>query len=76
MIKFFFLFLTANTKHRKFLAPCKGNQDSLGFLIPRRGILDSTPGTGFQMFVSGTWIPDSLSCIPDLSSKNFLDSGV
>ena len=31
-------------------APCKGIQDRLRFLIP---------GTGFQILVSGTWIPDS-----------------
>ena len=74
MINFFFLFLTANTKHRKFFAPCKGNQDSPGVWIPSRGFRIS--GTGFQTFVSGTWIPDSLSCIPDSSSKNFLDSGM
>ena len=74
MIKFSFLLLTANTKHRKFFAPCKGNQDSPGVWIPSRGFRIS--GTGFQIFVSGTWIPDSLSCIPDSSSKNFLDSGM
>ena len=62
MINFFFLFVTANTKHRKFFAPCKGNQDSPGVWIPSRGFRIS--GTGFQIFVSGTWIPDSLSCIP------------
>ena len=32
------------------IAPCKGIQANLGFWIP---------GTGFQIFVSGTWIQDS-----------------
>ena len=32
------------------VAPCKGIQDSLGFLIP---------GTGFRIRVCGNWTPDS-----------------
>ena len=39
------------------VAPCKGIQDTLGFWIPRRGL--RIPITGFQIFFSRTWIPDS-----------------
>ena len=45
-------------------------QDSLGFML---WILDS--GTGFQSLLVqefGFRIPESLSCIPDSTSKNFL----
>ena len=42
---------------REFFAPCKGIQDTLGFWIPRRGF--RIPFTGFQIFLGGTWIPDS-----------------
>ena len=41
----------------KFLAPCKGIQDILGFWTPHRGF--RIPGTKLQIFFSGTWIPDS-----------------
>ena len=51
-----FVFQTAN--------PCKEIQDSLGF----HAVQDSW----FSVFVSGTWIPDSLSCIPDCKAQ---DSG-
>ena len=50
------MFQTAN--------PCKEIQDSLGF----HAVQDSW----FSVFVSGTWIPDSLSCIPDCKAQ---DSG-
>ena len=60
----------------------KGIQDSLGFWIPRCGF--QIPGTGFQslsveprdydLFSLGrTWIPDSLSSVPDSKTQ---DSGV
>ena len=39
------------------IAPCKGIQGTLGFWIPRRGF--RIPFTGFQIFLGGTWIPDS-----------------
>ena len=44
-------------------APSKGVQDSLGFWTPRRGFW--IPGAGFRSFVSETWIPDSVNCIPN-----------
>ena len=59
-------------------------------IAPRKGIQDSL-GSGFHamdsgLFVSGTWIPDSFSCIPDSTPKiccipdstrkNFPDSGI
>ena len=37
--------------------PCKGIQDSLRFWIPRSGLRILI--TGFQIFFSETWIPDS-----------------
>ena len=59
------------------IAPLKGIQGSLGFWIPA---MDS------GLFVSGTWIPDSFSCIsdstpkicciPESTRKNFPDSGI
>ena len=54
----------------RFLVPCKGIQDSLGFWIPRRGF--RVPMTGFQIFCSGTWILDSYNCILDSKAQ---DSG-
>ena len=47
----------SHVKNEFSLAPCKGIQDTLGFWIPRRGF--RIPITGFQIFFSGTWIPDS-----------------
>ena len=44
------------------IAPWKGLQDSLGRWIPR----------GHRFLAGGTWIPDSLSCIPDSKAR---DSG-
>ena len=47
--------------------PCKGIQASFGSLAV---------GSGFQalysrVLVSGTWIPDSLSSIPDSKAQDF-----
>ena len=55
---------------RVSLAPCKGIQDSLGFLIPRREFW--VPGTRFQSssVEVGFWIPN-LSRIPHSTSKMF-----
>ena len=50
-------------------APCEGIKGSLGFWTPRRGF--RIPGTGFQIFFSGTWIP-VVSGIPDSKAQ---DSG-
>ena len=50
-------------------APCEGIKGSLGFWTPRHGF--RTPGTGFQIFFSGTWIP-VVSGIPDSKAQ---DSG-
>ena len=50
--------------------PCKGIQDSLRFRIPRRGL--GILITGFQIFFSETWIPDSYSCFSDSKAQ---DSG-
>ena len=47
--------------------PCKRIQYRLGFWIPSNGF--RLPGTRF--FVNGTWIHDSLSCIPDSAEKKF-----
>ena len=57
-------------------ALCKGNQDSLGFWIPCRGL--RIPDTGFQSLTVelGFWIPifsgipDSMSCIPDSKAND------
>ena len=50
-------------------APCEGIKGSLGFWTPRHGF--RIPGTGFQIFFSGTWIP--VVCgIPDSKAQ---DSG-
>ena len=38
-----------------YIAPCKGNQDSLEFWTPRHGF--RIPGTSSGFLVSGTWIP-------------------
>ena len=61
---------------KRFIAPYKGIQDSLGFWIPRRGF--QIPGTGFQSLSveRGFWIPlahfprflippAKISCIPE-----------
>ena len=50
-------------------APCEGIEGSLGFWTPRHGF--RIPGTGFQIFFSGTWIP-VVSGIPDSKAQ---DSG-
>ena len=50
-------------------APCEGIKGSLGFWTPRHGF--RTPGTGFQIFFSGTWIP-VVTGIPDSKAQ---DSG-
>ena len=50
-----------------FFAPCKGIQDSLEFWFPCRGF--RIPITGFKIFFSETWIPDS-SCSRILDSYN------
>ena len=60
-------FTTVEPLQNGHLSPCKGIQDSLGFWIPNRIL-----GIGFQIFFSGTWIPDSYSCIPDSKAQ---DSG-
>ena len=39
-----------------YIAPCKGNQDSLGLWTPRLGF--RIPGTSSGFSVSGTWILD------------------
>ena len=52
------------------IAPCKGIQDSVRFWTPRRGFW--IPVTRFQIFFSGTWIPDSYSYIPESKAQ---DSG-
>ena len=49
-------------------APCEGIQGSLGFWTPRHGF--RIPGTGFQIFFSGTWIP-VVSGIPDSKAQDF-----
>ena len=49
--------------------PCEGIKGSLGFWTPRHGF--RIPGTGFQIFFSGTWIP-VVSGIPDSKAQ---DSG-
>ena len=61
MINFFSLFLTANTKRRKFFAPCKRKSKT---------VLDS----GFQAVDSKPWIPDFRYWIPDFCQRK-LDSG-
>ena len=54
--------------HSTQYAPCKG-MDSLRFWIPRCGF--GIPGTGFQyLSVRRTWIPNSLSCIPDSKTQD------
>ena len=50
-------------------APCEGIKGSLGFWTPRHGF--RIPGTGFQIFFSGTWIP-VVNGIPDSKAQ---DSG-
>ena len=50
-------------------APCEGIKGSLGFWTPRHGF--RIPGTGFQVFFSGTWIP-VVNGIPDSKAQ---DSG-
>ena len=45
---------------------------SLGFWIPSRGL--RTPGTGFHIFFSGTWIPDSCSSVFRIPKSRILDS--
>ena len=50
-------------------APSEGIKGSLGFWTPRHGF--RIPGTGFQIFFSGTWIP-VVSGIPDSKAQ---DSG-
>ena len=50
-------------------AACEGIKGSLGFWTPRHGF--RIPGTGFQIFFSGTWIP-VVSGIPDSKAQ---DSG-
>ena len=47
-------------------------QDRFGFWIPSRGF--RTPGTGFHIFVSGTWIPDSCSTVFRIPKPKILDS--
>ena len=81
MVRLFFLI--------RLIAPCQGNQDSLGFWNPRRGFRIS--GTGFQSLSVelGFWIPSAIQCdsgflsavfwiqkprIADSTSKNFPDS--
>ena len=60
----------ARTKLLFFAPPCKGIQDSLRFWIPRSGLRILI--TGFQIFFSETWIPDSYSCFSDSKAQ---DSG-
>ena len=55
----------------------KGIQDSLGFLIPRRGLRISGTGSHyFSVLFFGFWIPivsgipDCLSCIPDSKAQD------
>jgi len=50
-----------------FLDPCQGIQECPGSWILRRGfqILDS------EFFVSGIWIPDFMSYIPDTKRLGF-----
>ena len=48
-------------------APCEGIKGSLGFWTPRHGF--RIPGTGFQIFFSGTWIP-VVSGIPDSKAQD------
>ena len=70
-------------------APCKVIQDSLGFWNPHGGF--RIPDTGFQYLsvdlgfwiLIVSWVPNSLSCIPDSKTqnsgfhkKNFPDSGM
>ena len=50
-------------------APCEEIKGSLGFWTPRHGF--RIPGTGFQIFFSGTWIP-VVSGVPDSKAQ---DSG-
>ena len=59
---------------KKKIADLRESKKSLEFWILSSGIL---------AFVGGTWIPDSLCCIPDpkpripdSTSKNFPDSGI
>ena len=52
----------ARTKLLFLAPPCKGIQDSLRFWIPRSGLRILI--TGFQIFFSETWIPDS-NCLWD-----------
>ena len=47
----------SQSKYSVEVSPCKGIQDTLGLWIPRRGF--RIPITGFQIFFSGTLIPDS-----------------
>ena len=51
----------------KKLPDLREPQKSLEFWIPSRGIL---------AFVGGTWIPDSLCCIPDSTGKISSDSRI
>ena len=70
-----------------YIAYCKVIQDRLWFLIARHRF--RIPGTGFQIFVSGTWTPDLVEFripwavfripkprIQDSTSKDFPDSGI
>ena len=53
------------------IAPCKGTQDILVLWIPKHVFQDSK--YWIPVSVSRTWIPDSLSCIPDSEAH---DSGI
>ena len=76
----YFFFISSSNK-KLIIALCKGIEDGLGFWF--RGLEFQIPGTGFQSLSVelGFWvpifsgIPDSFSCIPDSTSKIFLDSG-
>ena len=70
-----------------YIAYCKVIEDRLWFLIARHRF--RIPGTGFQIFVSGTWTPDLVEFripwavfripkprIQDSTSKDLPDSGI
>ena len=79
---FYILYIFISYLKRKGASPCRGIQDSLRSWIPRRGFRIPDSRYWISLFVSGTrilhsnlWrIPDSLSCIPDSTSKIFTES--
>ena len=50
------------------MSPRVKESSSVGFWTPRRGL--RIPGTGVQIFFSGTWIPDSHCCIPESKAQD------